>query len=52
MLCPCARRSMLYLVLVQPRKRPGMTEKFLTRMLSINWNNRGPHLLSASVLDL
>ena len=52
MLCPCARRVMLYLVLVQPRKRPGMTENFLTGMLSINSNNRGPQLLSAGVLDL
>ena len=52
MLCPCARHGMLYLVLVQPRKRHEMTENFLTGMKSINWNNRGPQLLSASVLDL
>ena len=32
MLCTCARRVMLYLVLVQPRKRPDMTENFLTEM--------------------
>ena len=30
MLCPCARHVMLYLVLVQPRKHPNMTENFLT----------------------
>ena len=28
----CARHVKLYLVLVQPRKRPGMTENFLTGM--------------------
>ena len=32
MLCPCANNAMLYLVLVQPRKRPDMTENFLTVM--------------------
>ena len=32
MLCPCASRIMLYLVLVQPRKRPDMTENVLTGM--------------------
>ena len=52
MLCLCARRVMLYLVLVQPRIRPGMTENFVTGMSSINSNNRGPQLLSASGLDL
>ena len=51
-MCPCARHVMLYLVLVQPRKHPGMPENFLTVMLSINSNNRGTQLLSASVLDL
>ena len=30
MLRPCARHVMLYLVLVQPRKHPNMTENFLT----------------------
>ena len=29
---PCARHVILYLVLVQPRKRPDMTENFLTGM--------------------
>ena len=29
---PCARHVILYLVLVQPRKRPNMTENFLTGM--------------------
>ena len=32
MLFPCARHVILYLVLVQPRKRPDMTENFLTDM--------------------
>ena len=49
MLCPCARHVMLYSVLVQPRKNPDLTEKFLTGMLRINSNHRGPQLLSASV---
>ena len=31
-LFPCARHVILYLVLVQPRKRPDMTENFLTGM--------------------
>ena len=34
------------------RKRLDMTENILTGMLSINSNNRGPELLSSSVLDL
>ena len=29
---PCARHVILYLVLVQPRKRPDMAEHFLTGM--------------------
>ena len=29
MLCPCARHVMLYLVLLQARKRPDMTEQIL-----------------------
>ena len=52
MLCPCARHVVLYLVLVQPRKRPDMAENFVTGMESINSNYRGLQLLSASVLDL
>ena len=32
MLCPCKEHVMLYLVLVQPRKHPDMTENFLTEM--------------------
>ena len=32
MLCPCARHAMLYIVLVQPRNRPDITENFLTGM--------------------
>ena len=32
MLCLCAKCVMFYLVLVQPRQRPGMTENFLTGM--------------------
>ena len=31
-LFPCARHVILYLVLVQPRKRRDMTENFLTGM--------------------
>ena len=31
-LFPCARHVIFYLVLVQPRKRPGMIEHFLTGM--------------------
>ena len=52
MLCPCASNGMLYVVLVQPRKHPDMTENFLTGMLSIDSNDWGPQLPSASVLDL
>ena len=51
-LCPCARHAMLYLVLVQPRIQPDMTENFLTGIYRINSNHRGLQLLSASVLDL
>ena len=52
MLCPCESRVVLYLVPVQPRKHPDMTENFLTGMYSINSNNRGPQLLIVSVLYL
>ena len=31
MLYPCARHVLLYLVLVQPRKHPVMTENFFER---------------------
>ena len=31
-MCPYARHILLYLVLVQPRKRPEMAENFLTGM--------------------
>ena len=50
MLFPCARHVILYIVMV--RNIPDMTENFLPGMLSINSNNRGPQLLSVSVLDL
>ena len=52
MLCPCARHATLYLVLVQPRKHPDMTENVLTGMSNTSSNHRGPQSLSASVLDL
>ena len=47
MLCPCARHVMLYIVLLQLKKRSDMTG-----MLIFNSNNRSPQLLSASVLEL
>ena len=47
MLCPCARHAMLYLGLLQLRKRSDMTGMFI-----FNLNNRSPQLLSASVLEL
>ena len=41
---PCARHVILYLVLVQPRKRPNMTENFLTCMGGSRGGDRGTPL--------
>ena len=38
---PCARHVILYLVLVQPRKRLDMAEKFLTGMGGFRGGDRG-----------
>ena len=52
MLFPCARHVILYLVLVQPRICLDMTEFFRLGCKISTSNNRGPKLLSASVLDM
>ena len=44
MLFPCARHVILYLVLIQPRKRPDMTENFLTCMGGSRGGDRPPPL--------
>ena len=51
MLCPYARLIMLYLVLVQPRKHPDMTEHFLTGC-KVSTRIIEVHSFSVLVLDL
>ena len=50
-LFPCARHVILYLVLVQPRICTEKTEFFWLGCKVSTSNNRGPQLLSVSVLD-
>ena len=48
-LLPCAIHVIIYLVLVQPRICPDMTDIFWLGCKISTSNNRGPQLLSASV---
>ena len=52
MLFPCARHVILYIVLVQPRICPEITNCFRLGCKTSTSNHQVQHLLSASVLDV